>query len=64
MCVSMGVGVGCAWRSENNNLRELVLPFHRDHTQVPRVGCKHLYMLSHLTGPVDLHFHIYRHRLL
>lgn len=42
-------------RSENN-LRELVLSFQHvslgDRTQVPQIGCKTLYLLSHLHGPV------------
>ena len=42
------------WRRSEDNLQGLVLSFHHidswDKTRVFRLGCKHLYPLSHLNG--------------
>lgn len=57
---------GCAWRA-GSNLWELVLPFYgyfHGSSSGARVDSKHPYLLSHLNGPVEHHFHIYSPRLL
>lgn len=51
------------WRTEDN-LYGLVLSYHhgvpRDQTRIIRIGSKHLYPLSHLSGPLMRSLLLYR----